>query len=83
MHSGKALSVDSERTDNGAALLQWTWASGQHQEWKLVQKDEGFFALEARHSAKVLSVLAENPEWGAKLVQWTDENKPHQQFRLG
>ncbi|MEU0119984.1 RICIN domain-containing protein [Streptomyces bobili] len=40
-----------------------------NQEWRLVQKDSGYFSIEARHSGKCLSVNAQSTDNGAALVQ--------------
>ncbi|WTY32607.1 RICIN domain-containing protein [Streptomyces anulatus] len=82
-HSDKAVSVTASGMDDGAEVVQWTDKNKPNQEWKLVQKDDGYFSLEARHSGKLLSVVGEDTADGAKLVQWTDKGKPNQHFRLG
>ncbi|CAL9665380.1 hypothetical protein SUDANB2_07193 [Streptomyces sp. enrichment culture] len=57
--------------------------TGPHQQWRLVQKDNGYFALQNRHSGQYLSVNGESTDNGTALVQWPGGDGPHQQFRLG
>lgn len=57
--------------------------TGAHQQWRLVQKDEGYFALQNRHSGLFLSVTGESKDDGTALVQWSGGDAHHQQFRLG
>ncbi|MFJ8948419.1 RICIN domain-containing protein [Streptomyces sp. NPDC102395] len=53
------------------------------QEWRLVQKDSGYFSIEARHSGKCLSVNGQSTDNGAALVQWDCVEYTNQHFRLG
>ncbi|MEU3725042.1 RICIN domain-containing protein [Streptomyces sp. NPDC031705] len=50
---------------------------------RLVQKDSGYFSIEARHSGKCLSVAGVSNDNSAALVQWECVEGTNQHFRLG
>ncbi|WP_405700083.1 RICIN domain-containing protein [Streptomyces sp. NBC_00069] len=56
---------------------------GTNQEWRLVQKDSGYFSVEARHSGKCLSVSNASTSNGAPLTQFDCVEGTNQHFRLG
>lgn len=58
VNSGKCLSVSGASVQNNATVVQWDCVNATNQEWRLVQKDSGYFSIEARHSGKCLSVAA-------------------------
>jgi hypothetical protein len=69
-HSDKCVSITGVSDQNGATAVQWDCVNGTNQEWRLVQKDSGYFSIEARHSAKCLSVYDVSIDNGAALIQW-------------
>lgn len=88
VNSEKCMAVSSASTQNGAAVVQWgdcqgAGSYGTNQEWRLVQKDSGYFSVEARHSGKCLSVSGASTQNGATLVQWDCVEGTNQHFRLG
>jgi hypothetical protein len=64
--------------------VQWGYSAGkEHQQWRLVQKKHGYFAIQNRNSGLFLSVHGESTDNGTALVQWPGGDGDHQQFRLG
>jgi hypothetical protein len=83
-HSGKCLDVAGVSTADGANVHQWTCLFAQrNQEWRLVQKDNGYFTVVARHSGKCLDVAGVSISEGANVHQWTClPGQRNQEWRL-
>src|SRR5688572_18406360 len=81
-HSGKALDVYNQATNDGAIIAQWTRNDGAWQQWQFVDSGGGYYRLKSRHSAKVLDVFNWSTADSAAIVQWADTNGANQQFRL-
>jgi hypothetical protein len=82
-NSDKCVSVSGASTQNGATSVQWDCMDAPNQQWRLVQKDSGYFSIEARNSGKCLSVSGASTQNGATLVQWDCVEGSNQHLRLG
>ena len=82
-HSGKALSVQSASTANGADVHQWTYSSATpNDEWSLVDLGNGYHRVVNRLSGKVLSVAGASTANGANVDQWAWANASQQQWQV-
>ncbi|MEU0852728.1 RICIN domain-containing protein [Streptomyces flaveolus] len=63
---------------------EWGHSAGkEHQQWRLVQKKHGYFAIQNRNRGLFLSVHGESNDNGTALVQWPGGDGDYQQFCLG
>lgn len=82
-HSGKCLDVANASIADGGTVNQWECYDTPNQEWKLVQRPNGYFTLVARHSGKCLEVAGGNIYDGTGVVQQTcAADRPYQEWRL-
>ncbi|ALE05739.1 lectin [Arthrobacter sp. ERGS1:01] len=80
--SGKVMDVESQSTNDGAAVIQWSPAGGTNQQWKLFSGYDGSFRLSSVKSGKVLDNPGTSMTDGKPLDQWTDNFSPNQWWRL-
>ena len=62
--------------------MQWDWAGGGNQQWRLAWVAPGVFEVVARHSGKLLEVSGRSTADGAPVTQWADLNLSNQRWRL-
>lgn len=81
-HSGKAIAVAGQATDDGALVEQRARSDAAGQQFQFVDVGGGFHKLRARHSGKVVDVASASTANGADIVQWTDNGGTNQHFRV-
>ena len=82
MHSGKAVNVAYQSTQNGGQIIQYTNNGGANQEWQIKPVGGGYYQLISRHSGKALDVSGANPNNGAQIVQWASNTSCSQRWKL-
>jgi len=71
-HTGKAMTVQSASTSNGANVFQWTYGgSATNDEWQLVALSTGYYRVINRNSGKDLVVQSASTSEGANIFQYT------------
>jgi len=78
--SPRAADVDAQSQDDGANILQWSYANGHNQHWIFEDEGSGHFRIKARHSGKYMT--ADGEENGANVVQKSRSGSDLQQWRL-
>lgn len=68
-HSGKALSVASNSTANGANVVQRDWSNTSDQRWILTHQGGGFYQLLAGHSVRALTLASASSANGINVEQ--------------
>ncbi|MEU0521811.1 RICIN domain-containing protein [Streptosporangium sp. NPDC006007] len=85
-HSGKCLEVQGGANTDQASVIQQTCDTGYHttqQQWRLVQRPNGYFSLVARHSGKCLTVPQGSLADGVLVVQQDcSSDLPYQEWKL-
>jgi hypothetical protein len=81
-HSGKCLDVQSNRTNNGAGIVQFQYLGGDNQKWKLEPVGGGYFRIIAKHSGKCLDVQSNRTNNGAGIMQFQYLGGDNQKWRL-
>jgi len=71
---GKAMEVQGQSTEDGAAVVLSEQSERDSQKWKIRYLSEGFYKLTAKHSGKCLTVSSGSKDEGAKIIQLTDNN---------
>ncbi|GGU10742.1 RICIN domain-containing protein [Streptomyces lateritius] len=66
-----------------ATVIQYGCGNNTNQQWRLVQKDNGYFSIEARHSGKCLTVTSASNDNDTTLIQYDCVEGNNQHFRLG
>ena len=67
---------------DGAKAVQWDYAGGTNQQWRLAWSSAGVFAIVARHSGKVLEVQGQSTADSAEVGQWADLGLANQRWRV-
>jgi subtilisin family serine protease len=71
-HSGKAVTVQSASTSDGANVFQWTYGgAATNDEWQFTSIGSGYYRITARHSGKAMVVQSASTADGANIFQWT------------
>lgn len=81
-HSWKCAEVSRKSWSWGANVAQWKCHKGQHQQFDLVARGNGWFNLKVKHSGKCLAVDNSSTWNGANIVQQRCHNGWNQQFRF-
>lgn len=81
-HSGQALSVENNSTDDGANVEQGSYAGSAGQRWQLSDLGNGYYSLINDGSAKSLDVWEVSMDAGANIVQWDYWGGEGQQWQL-
>lgn len=83
--SGKCLQVDNLSRNAGAWVVQRTCTTGENQQWRIIDLNDGYVLLQARHSGKCLEVNQAGGSNGkgnnAKLLQWDCHRGAQQQWK--
>ncbi len=80
--SGKALSVMSSSTADGADIVQWDYTGTANQVWKFIPAGNGFYYLTANHSGKVVDIEGSSQTQHTYANQWTNNGGANQQFSV-
>lgn len=80
--SDKVLEVSGESVDEGANVIQWEDNNAEHQQWRLVEVDEGEYFIVNRKSKKVLDIMSESTDNGATAIQWLCAGGDNQLWKL-
>jgi pectate lyase len=80
-HSGKAIDICGQSSDDGACVQQYGRGGQANQQFRFVDSGGGYYRLQARHSGKVIGVAASSTENGARLIQWYDDGSTNQQWQ--
>jgi hypothetical protein len=75
-HSRKALDVSGVSYDNGAGIIQWPYAGGSNQQWRIEPLEGGYYKITAVHSGKALDVRDFSQADGGIIQQndWNDRD---------
>jgi hypothetical protein len=80
-NSGKVADVTGQSTTDGARIEQWTWNSGNNQQWQFQDAGSGYFRIVGRQSNKCLDVVSASTADGAQIEIWTCNGGTNQQFQ--
>lgn len=80
--SAKVVDVEAGSVQAGAALQQWSYAGGPHQQFYLRSLGNGYWTIQGRQSGMLLDVSGAGPGDGAKILQWPVTNGFNQQWLL-
>lgn len=79
----QAVEVTAERTDDGAPVVQYTWNGGTHQQWRAIDRGNGYFSFINVNSGKAMDIPSASPDNGTKLTQYTaSSTAANQQFSM-
>jgi len=81
-HSRKVIGVAAASQANGVLAVQWEWAGGAEQHFRLEPLGDGYHRIVAQHSGKVLGVSGDSYADGAKIIQWDWLGVANQRFKL-
>jgi hypothetical protein len=81
-HSGRALTVQGGRDNNGANIIQRGWSDTRQQRWRLEQTGGDYYKIVSVDNGKVLDVTAQGKQDGADIQLWDYANQANQQWRL-
>jgi len=81
-HSGKALSVANNSTDNGANVQQNSYSGNAGQRWQLSDLGNGYYSLINASSGRSLDVWEVSTDAGANIAQWDYWGGDGQQWQL-
>jgi len=82
LHSGKVVSVESQSTDDGANIVQWSWTGDANQQWLFESVEPGYYRIIAKHSGKVMDVANGSLDDGANVLQWNYHGADNQRWRI-
>lgn len=82
VETGKALDVAAGSTQAGAALQQWGYAGGAHQQFRVRSAGDGYWTIQGRQSALPLDVSGASQNEGARIIQWQATGGTNQQWLL-
>ena len=80
-NSGKVADVKDQSTADGARVEQWTWNSGNNQQWDFQDAGGGYFTIVGRQSGKCLDVVSASTADGAQIDIYTCNGGTNQQFQ--
>lgn len=81
-HSGKALTVENNSTDNGANVEQRGYSGTAGQRWQLTDVGDGYYSLINENSGRSLDVWELSTDTGANIAQWDYWAGDGQQWQL-
>jgi pectate lyase len=80
--SGKALDVVGGSQQAGAAMQQWGYTAGAHQQFTLRNLGNGYWSMTGRASGMLLDIDLASVSDGAGLLQWPGNGGLNQQWLL-
>lgn len=83
-HTGQSLDVTDASSDNGANVIQWSYWEGEHQQWRLIDNQDGSHRLVNRSSGQVLDVAGRSTQENANVLQWPwkEQNNANQRWEI-
>ena len=83
VHGGRAVDVAGAAQDNGAHVHLWDRHDDEHQQWRFVPVDDGFYEILGVASGKLLEFPAPpDPETGEGASLLSRTGAPEQQWRV-
>ena len=79
-HSGKCMEVGDASTEEGARVYQRQITDGEHQQWSLVEAEEGYAYVINENSQLALTVQDQSPDGYADIVQTQPAGLSHQMW---
>ncbi|MBN1190315.1 MAG: RICIN domain-containing protein, partial [Dehalococcoidales bacterium] len=79
-HSGKALSVSDSSLAEDARIIQYSYQSGENQQWDLEPVGGDWFRIAARHSGMCIEVPGNSQEDGVNVLQHSSRSIPDNQL---
>lgn len=80
--SGKVLDIVAGSVQAGAALQQWGYAGGAHQQFYVRSLGNGYWAMQRKDSRMLLDVRDASTSDGARVLQWLPNGGHNQQWQL-
>lgn len=68
--SARVLDVTAASSQAGAAIQQWGYGGGQHQQFYVRSAGNGYWSMHARHSGQLLDIAGAGTQDGAALLQY-------------
>jgi hypothetical protein len=82
LNSGKALDVFKQWTTNGTPVDQWTYNSGQNQQWGVTNLGNGQYSIQGVQSGRMLDVSGRSTADGAKVDIWDSNGGNNQKWTI-
>ena len=80
--SGKVLDIPGGSVQAGAAVQQWGYGGGAHQQFYVRSLGNGYWSLTGRQSGMLLDVSGASADDGASVLQWHAHSGYNQQWLL-
>ena len=81
-NSGKSLDITDNSIDNGAVVQQYEYLGYAHQQFIVIETEDGYFQLIARHSGDVVEVPASSTDAGEWLRTYDNNGTYTQQWKI-
>lgn len=81
-NSGKSLDITDNSIDNGAVVQQYEYLRYAHQQFIVIEAEDGYFQLIARHSGDVVEVPASSTVAGEWLRTYDNNGTYTQQWKI-
>lgn len=81
-NSGKSLDITDNSIDNGAVVQQYEYLGYAHQQFIVIETEDGYFQLIARHSGDVVEVPASSTVAGEWLRTYDNNGTNTQQWKI-
>lgn len=81
-NSGKSLDITDNSIDNGAVVQQYEYLGYAHQQFIVIETEDGYFQLIARHSGDVVEVPASSTVAGEWLRTYDNNGTYTQQWKI-
>lgn len=81
-NSGKSLDITDNSIDNGAVVQQYEYLGYAHQQFIVIETEDGYFQLIARHSGDVVEVPASSIVAGEWLRTYDNNGTYTQQWKI-
>ncbi len=80
MANGKYLGIAGIDPNNGAALIQWDFSTGDNHKFEVKNNPDGSVYIKAMHSGRYWSVDFASMDNNARIIQWDFANQDNQKF---
>lgn len=81
-NSGKSLDITDNSIDNGAVVQQYEYLGYGHQQFIVIETEDGYFQLIARHSGDVVEVPSSSTAAGEWLRTYDNNGTYTQQWKI-
>lgn len=81
-NSGKSLDITDNSIDNGAVVQQYEYLGYAHQQFIVIEAEDGYFQLIARHSGDVVEVPSSSTAAGEWLRTYDNNGTYTQQWKI-